>query len=151
MNQSREREIIDAILARAAEEVGDLTPTVIARYYRQFPAARERFEAHASGDVPYLEGSMVEGVLFYLMNWVQEPAVTEIALSDTASHHLDTLGIDPVLFLGLLDVVHVVIAETIPASSQEERMVWNEVQQKLHTICATAWAISRSHPSFRPH
>lgn len=136
-----QQSLIEASFYRAAECLGDVTPKVMERYYRLFPAARERFEAWACGDRPRLEGEMVEQTIYCMLRYHESPSEIDILLFNTVPHHVDTLGVSLRFFTGFLDSVTDVILETIPPDSEDERRAMQELHRKLHETIdtATAW------------
>ena len=125
MDAKEKMAVVDRILTRAAEEVGDLTPPAMAAYYRRQPQARELFAKHASGNM---------GNLYCLMYWYDSPGEVEILLTGSVPHHSDTLDVPPNLYLELLDATAGVIEETIPADNREERRVWTELCEDLRQV-----------------
>lgn len=123
-----------ASLERAAEELGDITPHVMAAYYARHPEARERFEELHSGNPDRLEGQMVEQVLYCLMEWFDSAGEIEIILITTVPHHIDTLNIPPTFFADLIDAVCDTVVATIPADRAGERAVWDELRHELLDI-----------------
>jgi len=123
MDKNQKRELLDASLERAAEQLGDITPHVMERYYAKLPGARERFEHFQPDNRQRLEGQMVEQVLYCLMEWYECPGEIEFILLNTIPHHIDTLGIAPEHFAELLLLVCDTIAGTIPVDQPDERAV----------------------------
>ena len=78
-----EQALLDAILERAAEELGDITPLVLDRFYARFPEARDRFEALWPGNAGALEGDMVERALYCIMMWIEARSEIEIMLRES--------------------------------------------------------------------
>jgi hypothetical protein len=112
--------LLDTILQRAADQLGDLRPHVMTRFYDRFPQARTIFETESAGHREKLEGDMVEQTLYCLMTWVERPTEVRIVLQSTVPHHEAALHVPEALFGGFLDAVIDTIACTIPDESAGE-------------------------------
>ena len=123
--------LIEGILMRAAEQVGDITPAAMALFYQRCPEARQLFEHHGGGRVYNLEGEMVEMALYCLMHWFDSPGEIEILLQGSVPHHNDTLKVPPEAYRGLLQATAEVIRDTIPPDRPDELAVWREVGEDL--------------------
>lgn len=126
--------LLDASLERAAEVLGDITPHVFARYYADFPEARERFDELSLHSSASLEGQMIEQSLYCLMQWFDSPGSIRIVMTGTVPHHLETLEITPRCFIGLMDTICDVIIATIPADCPDELAVWAELREAMHGL-----------------
>jgi hypothetical protein len=131
-------EILDAILVRAADTIGDITAPVMARFYRDHADARASFESLSNDGAAKLEAEMVETILYCVMTWIIRPSEIEIILTNTVPHHDQTLEIRPGWFDGLFDAVNVVIAGTIPADAQAEQQLWAKITDDLRAAVADA-------------
>lgn len=139
MSQSSSRQaLLDACLERAAEILGDLTPHALARLRDRYPDLHARFEAFWPGQGAQLEGQMVEQALYCLMEWPSAPEATRILLVNTAPHHVDTLKIEPGLFVGLIDAVRETVDETIPHAASAERAAWRQVCAEVCDVLEAA-------------
>lgn len=138
MSKSPKTDIVNDILMRAAEQIGDITPPVMERYYARFPAARELFRFHGRYSWSNLEGEMVERSLYCLMYWFESPGEIEFLLLGSVPHHNDTLHIPPDYYQGLLTATAEVIAGSIPAGNEEEVAVWNTLCRELSEIIAAS-------------
>lgn len=135
MNQTASTaDLIDQILTRTAEHTGDITPLVLAAYYRLHPTAEALFNEHAGGNKARLEGMMVENAVFFLMKWVESPPEVEFLINDSLEHHNDTLRVSPKLYSDLIECTAQVVADTIPETHAEERRAWAEVRQNLSDL-----------------
>ncbi len=131
MNTAAKTELVDAILTRAAEQIGDITPAAMAAYYQRCPEAQSAFEAHGLGKRSHLEGMMIENSLHCLMHWVDSPGEIEVLLSGSVPHHKDTLHIPPEWYGDLLETTADVIDETIPGENSDEKQVWDQLRKEL--------------------
>lgn len=134
MNTAEKAALVENILTRAGELIGDVTPAVMEIYYRQHPEALAAFEAHGLGKRSHLDGMMIENSLHCLMHWLQSPGEVEILLSGSVPHHRDTLQVTPQLYSDFLETTAEVIARTIPPKNTTEATVWNEVRGELHDV-----------------
>lgn len=123
--------LVDHILERAGDALGDITPRIMARYYAAMPKAKERFEFHHPFKREKLEGEMVEQALYCLMRWHSERSEIEIILGTTVPHHLHALDIPVDLFTGMMDAVCETIAETIPADQPTEQRCWQATHREM--------------------
>ena len=130
------RDLIHAVLERAAETLGDITPAVLARYHASHPEARACFMHHEQSDYAKLEAEMVSEALFCLMKWPESPAEVEIILLTTIPHHADTLQVPPDLFGGLINAVSETVANSIPADAPLEAAAWAELHHSLAGVVA---------------
>jgi hypothetical protein len=74
---------------------------------------------------------MVNTVAFYLLNWIENPSGVLIEQGTTFPHHHDTLLVGPQWYMGLIDVVLVILLETIPPENTEEREMWLNVREEI--------------------
>lgn len=131
MSAPEKTALIDRILTRTAEQLGDITDPVMALYYRRFPHARKLFELHSEADLRSLEGQMVEQALYCLMYWFDSPGEIEILLLGSVPHHNDTLHVPPDAYRELLVAAADVVEETIPLENSEELAVWEHLRSEL--------------------
>lgn len=133
--------LLDVSLERAAEAVGDLTETVLARFYTQHPEARQAFEHHSPGEPEKLEAEMVANALYCAMNWLDRPGEVRIQVNTSVPHHEDTLHVALPWYRGLQETVIDVIFETIPANEAAELTLWRRIRAELGEIIQTSsWA-----------
>ena len=144
MAESAKLDALHTSLERASEQLGDITPIVMSTLYARRADARARFEDLAAGNRAQLEGEMVEQVLYCLMEWFTSPGEIEILLLSTIPHHIDTLGVGPGLFNDLISIVCETVIATIPASAEDERRVWTELEGELLAISETGASYARS-------
>lgn len=131
-------DLLEGILQRAADRLGDLRPAVMARFYGRFPAARAIFETESAGHREKLEGDMVEQTLYCLMTWVERPTEIRIVLQSTVPHHEAALHVPESLFGGFVDAVVETIASTIPDEAAREQALLASIQAGLHQATAEA-------------
>ncbi len=127
----RSAELVDAILERASDVLGDITSHVMQRYYAAMPQAKERFAFHNPNRPSKLEGEMIEQALYCLMRWHTDRSEIEIILDTTVPHHMYALDISLELFTGMMDALCETVAETIPASAVDELRCWQEMRRKM--------------------
>jgi len=123
--------LLDVSLMRAAEQLGDITDPVMARFYDRHPDALASFEKHGLGDRHKLEGQMVENTLFCLMNWLERPREIEIIFYGSVPHHEETLGVKSAWYGAMIDAAIDVIAATIEPGNAAEQALWAELRQGL--------------------
>ena len=138
MDVEAKKALLQSSLERAAGQLGDITPHVMASYYARHPEARERFEVLHSGNPRRLEGEMVEQVLYCLMEWFDSAGEIEIILVTTVPHHIDTLHIRPGLFIDLIAAVCETVVSTIPPDRADERGVWAELERELSRLSSSS-------------
>jgi len=134
MNTTEKNALIEEVLMRAAEQIGDVTPAAMEAYYRRHPEAKDAFEVNGLGRREQLEGMMIENSLHCLMHWFESPGEIEILLSGSVLHHNDTLRVPPDWYSDLIETTADVIATTIPAANTAELAAWNEVRSELHGV-----------------
>jgi len=134
MDNKAKNELLYASLERAAEQLGDITPHVMDRYYAILPEARRHFRELHEWNQGALEGAMVEQTLYCLMEWFECPGEVEIILLTTVPHHLDTLDVPAELFAGLIDAVCETVVSTIPEQAVDELGVWDELLKAMHGL-----------------
>lgn len=140
-------ELLDTILQRAADRLGDLRPGVMALFYQRFPEAQAIFETESAGHREKLEGEMVEQTLYCLMTWVERPAEIRIVLQSTVPHHESALHVSDRLFAGFLDAVVDTIAGTIPADAGQEQALLASIRAALQAETAGAALASWKPPA----
>ncbi len=134
MNTAEKAALVDDILMRAAEQIGDVTAPAMEAYYRRHPQALAAFEAHGLGKREQLEGMMIENSLHCLMHWLESPGEIEILLGGSVLHHNDTLHVPPNLYSDLIETTAEIIATTIPRENTAELAVWDEVRRDLREV-----------------
>lgn len=127
-------ELVEQMLTRAAEQLGDITAPAMENYYRRFPEARAAFDGHGYSDRTQLEGLMIENSLYCLMYWFELPGEIEILLTGSVPHHSDTLQVPPKWYGELIEATADVIAATIPAENARELAVWDELRTDLRDL-----------------
>ena len=139
MNMQEKNLIIETILIRASEQLGDVTKPVMAVYYERFPEARELFAHHGSHRLCGLEGEMVQQALYCLMSWFESTGDVEVMLWGSVPHHNDTLHVCPEYYQGLLTATIDVIESTISTENKQELEVWKELCDGLaDLICQSS-------------
>lgn len=126
--------VIETILHRTAETVGDIRGPVMDLFYHRYPEARERFEYHGGHGIANLEGDMVNQALYCLMWWHDSPGEIEFLFEKSIPHHSDELKIPPDMYRGFMTAMVDVIGETIPKENKEERAVWQNVSDTLDKL-----------------
>lgn len=126
----------EAALAHAADVLGDVTPLIMAEFYRRFPAARESFEFHAGGNPARLEAEMVDNALYCLMTWCERRAEVEFILQTSAPHHADTLHVPIEWYAGLVDATVAILAAS--ARDAQEAALWAELDVELRAAVLAA-------------
>ena len=134
--------LMEAALARAADEVGDLTQPVMDRLRRRCPDTEATFVRLGLGRPDQLAGQMVETALYCLMSWLDEEAPIRIMLHESLPHHCLTLGIEPELFRALAEETADLVIETIPATAP--------TNAPCGTRSAPGWSASSPRPPPRP-
>lgn len=134
MHTAEKMAVVDETLHRVAEEVGDITGSVMSLYYQRCPEALEAFETHARGHRAQLEGEMVERALYCLMYWFETPGEIEMSLAGSIPHHHDTLSVAPRWYSELIDATADVVVHTIPAENTRELAVWAELRGDLAKV-----------------
>lgn len=123
--------LIERGLERAAEQLGDITPLVMAAFYARFPDARASFVHHASWNPERLEAEMVDNALYCAMTWFERRSEIEIIFDQSVPHHQHTLKIPPEWYGGLLAATLDVLEPTVPEDALEERSAWAALRSGL--------------------
>lgn len=135
------QQLVERSLERAAEQLGDITAPLMARYYASFPVAKASFTHHGLGRRDLLETEMVGNVLYCLMTWFERPEEIRIILYDSVPHHADTLKVGADWYRGMLDAGIDLIEETLPEDATDERAAWAEMRAGLAEAIARAQAL----------
>lgn len=147
MDATEKLAVVEGILA---DEVGDLTPVVLERFHRAFPAGQALFCHHGGRNSSRMEADMVRSVLYCLMIWFERPAEVQVMFNHTIPHH-QMLNIDTGYFSGLLAATFDVIGETLPAGDQTRRAVWSELETRLLALVeASSLTSLRLSPGWEP-
>lgn len=134
MSQAEKTAVIEAILTRAADQLGDITPPVMKLYYQQFPDAKALFEHHGGHGIHNLEGDMVSQALYCLMWWFDSQGEIEFLLEKSVPHHSDELNVPKEHYVGFLNATAEVIQTVIPLQNSTERLVWDELCKDLIAV-----------------
>lgn len=134
MSSAQKLAVVEQILTRVAEDMGDITQAVMTLYYQRLPEAKERFQHHAQGNIDNLQGEMVTQALYCLMTWFESPGEIEILLLGSVPHHSDTLKIPPTYYRELINTTAEVVESTIPTENSEELVIWREVRSQLQKL-----------------
>ena len=130
MNNTDKLEVLESILDRAAGELGDVTPAVLAHFYTLHPGSRDLFGHHGGQNRSRMEADMVGSALYCLMTWFDRPAEIEIMFTHTIPHH-EMLDIPVEQFTGLLESTIHVVGDTLPADDSVSATVWRELENSL--------------------
>lgn len=133
MNNTEKLTILEEILYKAAEDLGDINPKVMEEFYVAYPEALALFIEHGGQRRERLENDMVESALYCLMAWFESPSEIEIMFSHTVPHH-EILNIPPEFFSGLLLATMSVIEKTLIDSDEVKLAVWSELKTKLLSL-----------------
>ena len=133
MNNTEKLAVLEEILYKAAEDLGDINPRVMEEFYLAYPAALPLFIEHGGMKKDRLENDMVESAVYCLMSWFENPAEIEIMFSHTVPHH-EILNIPPEFFSGLLMTTMSVIEKTLTDSDEVKLAVWTELKTKLLSL-----------------
>jgi hypothetical protein len=142
--------LIAAVLERAAEQLGDVTPRAVELCYARHPETRSLFRTLDPQSPARLEGAMVEQSLYCLMYWTDSPGEVEIVLMTTLPHHIETVGVSADLFTQLFIAVCDVIAGTIPQGEMVQRQAWEEQRAELLALMDSSAAYARPRPVTNP-
>ncbi len=134
MGSAQKLAVVEQILSRVVEDMGDITQAVIALYYQRLPEARERFQYHAQGNIDNLQGEMVAQALYCLMTWFESPGEIEILLLGSVPHHSETLKIPSTFYRELINATAEVVESTIPTENSEQLAIWREVRSQLQNL-----------------
>lgn len=140
MEREKQLALLNTILERTADQLGDITDPVLDHYYARFPQGREDFRRHDPSGHYQLEGVMVEQVLYCMMRWFEYPGEVEIVLNTTIPHHIVTLGVSDNIFSGLLEAVCDIVETTIPEDAADERELLRGLRKDLLELCAASAA-----------
>ena len=144
MTSAEKTALVEQILLRAAEQLGDVTAPVLTAYYERVPESKTAFEHHAGVNRSQLEGEMVENSLYCLMSWFTSPGEIEMLLAGSVPHHKETLQVPPHWYEELLEATAEVIAATIPADQTDERAAWDELRRDLRALIRNSAPIPSS-------
>lgn len=142
--------LITAVLERAAEQLGDITPLAVELCYARHPEARELFRTLDPQSPARLEGAMVEQSLYCLMYWTDSPGEVEIVLMTTLPHHIETVGVSADMFTHFFIAVCDIIADTIPPGETAQRQAWDEQRMELLALMDSSAAFARPRPAPSP-
>lgn len=122
--------LMEQILEYAVENVGDIVPIVIERFYQRYPEGEEAFKHHGFERHIRVAAEMVDSVLYCVMSWVERPREIKSIISDTVPHHR-SLKIPDELLESLLDVTYEVLNSALPTESEREKCLLEKTVQEL--------------------
>lgn len=146
MTDMKQAALINAVLERAAEQLGDITRPAVDLCYSRHPESRALFHALDVHNPERLEGAMVEQSLYCLMYWTESPGEVEIVLMTTIPHHIETVGVSADLFTQFFEAVCDVVAGTIPEGEEAQRQAWEDQRAELLGVMASSAAYARPRP-----
>jgi hypothetical protein len=130
MNNNDKQTLLYTALEKAAEKLGDITPTVMEKYYQRYPEALPHFDRLGFGNLDRLERSMVDSALYCLMYWFERPDEIELVLQGAGTQHND-VKVPQALVVGLLDTTFDTIRSVIPDGDDATLRVCHELQSNL--------------------
>lgn len=130
--------LLEAVLTRAAEDIGDLTRPAMERFYKEHPEAEAAFERLGYGQRARLEAEMVDTALYCLMTWLEREAEISFLLYDSVPHHDQTLKVSPEWYRGLLGSVIDIVVSAIPADAADEIALMEEIRHGLFAAIVKA-------------
>ncbi len=128
--------LMECALERAAEQLGDVTPLVMADFHARFPDARAMFEHHAPHGPDRLEAEMVDNALYCLMTWFHSRAEIEIILYTSVPHHQETLKVPSAWYAGLIGATIDVLLRSTPADAADELAMWADLRADFDRLVA---------------
>lgn len=137
MDQAK-HQLVESALERAAEQLGDVTPPVMARFFARCPDAEASFVHHWPQHPERLQAEMVDNALYCVMTWYERRAEIEIILYTSVPHHADTLKIPRHWYGELLNATVDVLAETCPPDADAEAAMWTELRAALSALVEAA-------------
>lgn len=138
MNNIEKLQVVEAILERACEQLGDITEPVMSEFYRADSALEAVFTQHRPVDTIRLEAGMVEQALYCYMRWFESPGEIEMTLLGSVPHHVETLNVSVEHYRRLLLATETVVRNTIPEKNEVELAVWREISASLLSLIETA-------------
>lgn len=120
--------LVEAALERVAEQLGDVTPQVMARFFARCPDAEASFADHWPQNPARLQAEMVDNALYCVMTWFERRAEIEIILYTSVPHHKETLKIPSEWYRELLSAAVDVLAETCPPDGADEAAMWGQMR-----------------------
>ncbi|MCK9543263.1 MAG: hypothetical protein M0R03_14675 [Novosphingobium sp.] len=124
-------ELLEAVLMRAAETLGDLTGPTMGLFYERYPDALAAFEHHGFGKRERLEADMVDTALYCVMTWLERPAEVAIMLYGSVPHHRNTLKVHTEWYRGLLSSLIDLVAGTVPAGAATDAALVEDIRAGL--------------------
>jgi hypothetical protein len=125
--------LLEQILERAAEVLGDITPATLELYYARYPLARQAFVEHGCGYTQRLELEMVDSALYCLMIWFVRPLEVDIIYSDAVPHH-ELLNIPAAFFAGLQEALVDVIDQTLASTDSESKTLLAQMKNQMISL-----------------
>lgn len=136
--EKHKQQIIEAALERAADQLGDITPLVMARFLARCPDAEASFVEHWPHNPQRLQAEMVDNALYCVMTWFERRSEIEIIIYTSVPHHAETLHIPAIWYRELLAATVEVLAQTCPPDAVEEAAMWEELDGALTALVDAA-------------
>lgn len=126
-----ELELITEILEHIAEQHGDITEHVMARYYARHPKMEELFLCKGLPFKTSLEGQMVNDSLYIFLQFAETPIEAEMVLKYAMPQH-DSYQIPHQAVISMLECVTAFVIDELPEHLQSNgEKCWLNIQNQL--------------------
>tara|TARA_R110000772_G_C13308774_1_gene439632 strand:- start:198 stop:683 length:486 start_codon:yes stop_codon:yes gene_type:complete len=132
--------LFEAILEKAAEQLGDINPLVLEKFYALHPEAVGLFPERR------LELMMIDQALYCVSVWLQRPMEIDILLRETVDHHGNCLRVPVKQFAGLFESLVATLREVVPAADLVSFAVLDSINHDLQALVLEAGAHLRNLP-----
>ena len=125
-----ELQLLDAIVERAAEQLGDVHPQILAYFFAQHPEAKQVFTHHGGAHQTSMQHAMVDWGLYCLFCWLEHTPEAKNVLTDAARQH-KSKHIDLEITHALMTSIFFIIGQSICDESSAERQLWNRLEAEI--------------------
>ena len=128
--QAAEMQLLETILERAAEELGDVHPQIIRYFFSQCPEAEEVFTQHGGIHRIAMQNAMIDWGMYCLLCWLDNVGEAKNALTDAAHRHKSS-QIDSRFTRTLMESMFTVLGRGVSLEDVAEQRLWHRIESEI--------------------
>ena len=126
--------LFESILEKAADQLGDINPIVLEKFYVLHPEAVGLFPEKR------LELTMIDQALYCVSVWLQRPMEIDILLRETVDHHGNCLRVPVKQFAGLFESLVTTLRQALTANDPVHLAILDSINEDLQGLVLEAGA-----------